>query len=474
MSSEDHFLKFKEKILNQEPFALIRPADGEYYVCNNIPLTNIDNWTFSRNSCLRDDLVNAIQNCNDVHVGIPCRDCSPEIYEWYRTNFNIQNLTYANIFCNKNWNPFIELFTNRNLPFYYIGPYVSNPLNLNMIDKFRTDEFLVNNWDRENYTFTNSLKEWIKDKKGLFLFSIGPISKVIIPMLWKEDPTNTYLDIGSTFDLFMKGTTNREYANPHSSYANLVCDFKYGHKQPEVTAILTLYKRPYCLEKQIEAIRNQTIPPKQIILLKNYFEGVSLPELKNITVIDCNKNFGVWARFAASLLADTEFVCVFDDDTIPGKRWFENCISSMKKREGLYGTIGVIFPQPSYSITLDNRVGWDRPNTEITEVDIVGHSWFFKREWVTHLWRYNPNYKDDLKCGEDINFSFQLQKIGIPTLVPPHPPGEHELYGSNPTTGWQYGADNNAVSREVTSSVLFDNALQNAIRKGFKLLCMNR
>jgi len=472
MNSLDHFLKFKDKILNQEPFALIRPADGEYYVCNNVSLTNIDNWTFNQNGSLRTDLIMSILNCKDVYVGIPCRDCNLEMYEWYMTNFDIQNLTYANIFCNKNWNSFISLFTHRNIPFYYIGPYVSNTVNLNLVDKFHTDQYLVNKWDTEKDKFIHSLKEWIKDKKGLFLFSVGPISKVIIPMLWKDNPTNTYLDVGSTLDLFMKGNTNREYANPNSTFANQICDFKYGHKQAEITAILTLYKRPYCLEKQIEAIRNQTIPPKQIILLKNYFEGVELPQLKGITTIDCNKNFGVWARFAASLLADTEFVCVFDDDTIPGNRWFENCVTSMKKREGLYGTIGVIFPQPSYSITLDNRVGWDRPNTEITEVDIVGHSWFFKREWLNNLWRYTPNYKDDLKCGEDINFSFYLQQVGIPTLVPPHPPGEYEVYGSNPTTAWQYGADNNAVSREPASGVLFDIALKEAIRKGFKLICM--
>jgi hypothetical protein len=34
-----------------------------------------------------------------------------------------------------------------------------------------------------------------------------------------------------------------------------------------------------------------------------------------------NYNFGVWARFAFALNATTKYVCVFDDDTLPGKKW---------------------------------------------------------------------------------------------------------------------------------------------------------
>ena len=102
----------------------------------------------------------------------------------------------------------------------------------------------------------------------------------------------------------------------------------------DITAILTLYKRPQYLEEQLIAIQNQTIPPKEIFILKNTVENINFPNissnlLKNVTIIDSSKNFGVWGRFALGLLANTKYICVFDDDTIPGRKWFENCLTSM-------------------------------------------------------------------------------------------------------------------------------------------------
>ena len=32
--------------------------------------------------------------------------------------------------------------------------------------------------------------------------------------------------------------------------------------------------------------------------------------------------------FAAALLADTEYIAIYDDDTIPGKQWHSNCLKT--------------------------------------------------------------------------------------------------------------------------------------------------
>ena len=243
-----------------------------------------------------------------------------------------------------------------------------------------------------------------------------------------------------------------------------------------VTAILTLYRRPYCLEQQVRAIQNQTIVPKEIIIYQNSSDGISLPPLpddimKNVTIIKSSKNYGVWARFAIALLANTEYVCLFDDDTIPGRRWFENCLNSMNVKEGLYGTVGIKFPNNSYYISEHNRVGWPNPNNTITQVDIVGHSWFLKRKWIHYLWESPPDYIQHLKHGEDIQLSFALQKHGIPTFVPPHPPGQFEFYGSIPNTAWTYGTDASAISLEPGILNVFNAYLQKCTAEGFKLLC---
>ena len=47
--------------------------------------------------------------------------------------------------------------------------------------------------------------------------------------------------------------------------------------------------------------------------------------------------------FEIAKKAKNEFVCIIDDDTIPGSMWIENCFSEFNKKEGLYGTCGYIF-----------------------------------------------------------------------------------------------------------------------------------
>ena len=44
-----------------------------------------------------------------------------------------------------------------------------------------------------------------------------------------------------------------------------------------ITAILTVYKRPYSLIEQLEAVQSQSIIPENIIIWKNAAEGVELP-----------------------------------------------------------------------------------------------------------------------------------------------------------------------------------------------------
>ena len=83
----------------------------------------------------------------------------------------------------------------------------------------------------------------------------------------------------------------------------------------------------------------------------NNFNMEKFPKdvIENCTSAFCNKNLGVWARFAYAINADTEYICVFDDDTIPGKKWFENCLETMKTHRGLLGCRGVRMTGDDYS-----------------------------------------------------------------------------------------------------------------------------
>jgi len=491
-TSVEHLHYFLDKIKRNEPFGLIRPADGEYMILKGETFTNTDNWTHSNNS-LTNDLKNAIiqaTKLKNVYIGIPCIDCmngKKEIYEYYMKTFNISEnyLTYANVICNRGFRIFASFLIGNQIPFYYIGPgiYNSQEYKLNVVERYTTDLYLVNKWESEKETFYDQINKWIDDKikenkTKLFLFSFGPISKIVIPMLFEKYPDCQFVDVGSTLDIFMKGTTNRHYLQPHQSCYNMICDHNNGHKDsPEITCILNVFKRPHCLIEQLKAIKRQTLKPKQILIWVNYAEGIEVPEEvkndKEVIIVNSAHNFGVWGRFALGLLANTKYVCVFDDDTIPGSKWFQNCYDTINEVNGLLGTIGVIFKPNTNNYETDFRVGWDRPNDHISRADIVGHSWFFKKEWLQYLWTLQPilDIEEQLICGEDIGFSCALQKVGIATFVPPHPPNDLEMFGSYPNTAWKYGTEEVGISINPLSSKRFNKAYSYYKNQhGFKIL----
>ena len=246
-----------------------------------------------------------------------------------------------------------------------------------------------------------------------------------------------------------------------------------------ITAIINIYKRGHILDNQIEAIKNQSIPPKSIMIWNNGNKNIDLTKYKNdafFKVFDNNYNSGVWSRFIIGFLAETEYICIFDDDTIPGNNWFKNCFTEMEKKEALYGTIGVIF-HDSDKYQMIRRYGWDScnngNNTISKPVDIVGHSWFFKKKWLTYFTKETPLVNEMFNVGEDIYFSYCLQKYGnIPTLVPPHPNTDLSLFGSIPKTAWEYGTDGNSESYNGKTN--FDYAYNFYKNKGFRLLCQRQ
>ena len=238
----------------------------------------------------------------------------------------------------------------------------------------------------------------------------------------------------------------------------------------DITVILNSYRRPYNLKMQVEALRNQTIKPKQIWLWVNSHddnEGWDYSDLGIDRIFLNDHNWKFYGRFAAALLADTDYVAIFDDDTIPGDKWFENCTETMSSSPGILGSAGVILDGDRY--VQHTRCGWPSQNKDTTRVDLVGHAWFFKRDWLQYLWREKPTTWDN---GEDIQFSYLAQKYGgIQTYCPPHPPEDSSLHGS--IMGNELGIDNKATSTNsaVSHQQFFserDLCVQTAIKGGWK------
>jgi glycosyltransferase involved in cell wall biosynthesis len=239
-----------------------------------------------------------------------------------------------------------------------------------------------------------------------------------------------------------------------------------------VTVILSGYKRPHVLQEQYAAIKNQTHKDITVMLWSNYDEN-SFHAYPQDVINSCisafaNVNFGVWARFAYALNANTEYVCMIDDDTIPGSRWIENCLNTISTNKGLLGCRGVRFtgddyqnyPGCSYESICGN-------NENIERVDIMGHSWFFEKQWLRAYWAEMPNTIPNFG-GEDMHFSYVLQKhFNLYTYVPAQPSNDKEMWGSiNPS---KYGEDMNATSRTSDGYVQANHYWNYILSRGYKL-----
>ena len=235
-----------------------------------------------------------------------------------------------------------------------------------------------------------------------------------------------------------------------------------------ITVILNCYKRPEYLQEQIESIRNQSIQAVDIIIWYNKPENQEQYDLTNLgcKVITCNHNFKFHGRFTAGLLAKTKYVAFFDDDTIPGPRWFENCLNTIENGyNGILGSAGVRLLGTGYNP--HKKIGWNGGgNDEVEEVDLVGHAWFFERKYLSYLWNYEPISWDN---GEDIQLSAFSSILGnIKTYVPPHPITNKEVWGSLPEKGFKYGDDENASFKLSSHASLRDDIVIHCKKLGWK------
>ena len=238
--------------------------------------------------------------------------------------------------------------------------------------------------------------------------------------------------------------------------------------EPEITVILNCYRRPENLKEQIDSLRSQTINPKEIWLWINHHEdneGFDFNSLGIDKIIRNDYNWKFFGRFSICFLAQTEFIALFDDDTIPGPRWFENCINTMAETPGILGGAGVKLSGSKYQG--HSRFGWSSQNQETVEVDLVGHAWFFKKEWLKYLWMEEPLTYDN---GEDIHFCYTAQKYGnIYTYCPPHPKDKIEMFSS--LRGYELGVDEKATSNSRNHFEFYtqrDAIVLKCLKRGWK------
>ena len=234
-----------------------------------------------------------------------------------------------------------------------------------------------------------------------------------------------------------------------------------------ITVILTVYQRSEYIQKQVDALRAQTIPPDEIWVWCNSSDKL-IPDVSAIVdrVIISNSNYKFWGRFALASMARTTHVALFDDDILPEPKWIENCLGVYAQGiEGILGGSGPLL-EPTGGYSSKNKVGWNGHHLdEVTQVDLACQTWFFKKSYLKYMWYEDPTTWEN---GEDIHFSYMaLKHGGLKTWVPPHPESEPERWSCRPDFGKSVGRTKDAVYKSDGHHDIRDGIVENYRRDGW-------
>jgi hypothetical protein len=218
------FEKFYTLIEKGDPFALSRNNDGEMIILNNELIVNGGEFDFDpknpNHTKLREMLLASAQHKGDnYYVGIACRCCVGDAkHEALKslTGQDDDHLTWGNIFVNGNYKEYLSkilpLFNNKKIVMVmnYRANFIALPFFKNIVKVFG----IGNNAWLGNQELITNMVQYVKQnnvKDTIFLFAAGPFSNILIHELYKIEPNNTYLDIGSTLDSMMGLGQTRGY-----------------------------------------------------------------------------------------------------------------------------------------------------------------------------------------------------------------------------------------------------------------------
>lgn len=461
ITMDKEYDKFMGMILKGENFAFMRNADGELAIMEGRAVNAQEgNWSSPDYvTKLGEDIYKSLSLVGDnVYYAISCPCCDRRAYYWYASRVaNPHNITFANLWINSNYRHFLEDFCKIKRDAILIANFRAEGHsfgNLNILKHYHISDDCISFWENEAEEMLERIKKDFGDRNDLlYVVSCGPMSAPIIADLYTNNPNNCYVDFGSSVDCFYREGITRPYMLPDNVYYSRNC-WMHNPKTVsfDVTAICTMYKKPEALRKQLNAIKKQTLKPREIFLFKDGIDKDYSINLKDELVSEFDKvtimdhNVGVWERFKMALETKTKYFCMFDDDTIPGERWFENCHFYSQMNPGIYGTSGILMTDIYDYPAKQRAIGWKYPLSTLVKVDFVGHSWFSECETVQYLFEGTEKYQRYKVVGEDMCFSAKAKEHGINSFVPPHSIIRPPCWGSNREDGLQYGGNSAAIS----------------------------
>lgn len=192
-----------------------------------------------------------------------------------------------------------------------------------------------------------------------------------------------------------------------------------------IDAVIFTYLRPKHLKSQIQALRNQTYPIRNIII--GHLENKLTPEFDfdDLIWLTFNQDPGIRSTFITCAVVPNgcNYIFMLNDDILPGKSYVENVMTSIESQEGAFGAYGMKVHSKGYYNGYFPR---QQHNKDILEVSAIGQSYFFPYEYL-HLF-FKEQMPKDWTSSDDLWFSYMLAKHNKKRLIAPHPANNSEMW----------------------------------------------
>lgn len=226
-------------LINQNiNFTFVRYADGEIMlmrgdlVAEGSQAFNVDRWSApSKITKVGRELIESLSHTEDnYYYAISSRTDNIDHYNFLKTHIkqNDDKITFVNLWINANYEKSIEKYKTLKRPVTLIcnskAQKENFPFKVNNIIPFPNN--CVEYWETNSDSFIETLlAEVINKQNELFFISCGPISEIIIDKLYRNNPNNTYIDVGSSIDEFVHGYKTRPYMDNNTIYSKMISSF---------------------------------------------------------------------------------------------------------------------------------------------------------------------------------------------------------------------------------------------------------
>lgn len=228
---------FTNLILSDTNFAYARYADGEVALMNGKGIGegsqayNVDNWC-APNTVTKagKELLESLSHTEDnYYYAISSNTDWISDHDFLKRHIkNHNNITFANLWINANYIKMKAFYHNLKKEVYLIcnkkARKESFPFPVTEIFPFPNN--CVEYWEQYGEDYASQLIDYVSQVQNkTFFVSCGPISEIIIHRLYKANPHNQYIDVGSSVDEFVHGYKTRPYMDPNSKYAKEISRF---------------------------------------------------------------------------------------------------------------------------------------------------------------------------------------------------------------------------------------------------------